>query len=210
MNDDEWIAFRGAADLLGGYAPVLRALRLSKIKSQGLALDGTDHEDISAMQWSEWSFLPTFRGPVSEQRRAQGWLVPPGTEIRRIGHGFREIRLLRADVERLAEPPAIKPALPAGMGGNAHKRQSVGAAIEPEPQDTEQSPPRPPKLRMDQHLAAKLLELFPHGPPPNMRVSEMCARIREARNKGLGSFTERSLIRARALAWPQLKKVSRD
>jgi hypothetical protein len=188
VTDDVWIAYRSAAVMLGGDARVLDALMGGKIKSRGLNNLLGEEEDILADRWGQWTFLPTFRGPVPEWMRAAGWLVPPGTEVKRICCGFKEIRLLRADVAQLAAPPAI----------------------EPEPQDTEQSPPRPPKLRMDQHLAAKLLELFPHGPPPNMRVSEMCARIREARDKGLGSFTERSLIRARALAWPQLKKVSRD
>ena len=57
--------------------------------------------------------------------RALCWLVPSGTELSRVCRGFGELRLSRADVGRLAEPPTLL----AGLGSNVHKRQAVDAEI---------------------------------------------------------------------------------
>jgi hypothetical protein len=124
---DEWMAYRSAAVMLVGDGPVLDALMAGKINSRGLNNLLGEEEDIPADIWARWSFTPTFKGPVPEWMRAAGWLVPPGKELRRICCGFKEIRLLRADVERLAEPVTAAP--PAEVGSNAHKLQSVSETI---------------------------------------------------------------------------------
>jgi hypothetical protein len=103
MTDDAWIAYRGAVALIGDDGAVLRALRTGAIKSRGRG-DYREEEDIPADRWAEWTFLPTCTGAGSMRKFC--WLVPPGKEQVRVCTGFGEIRLLRADVERLAAPPA--------------------------------------------------------------------------------------------------------
>jgi hypothetical protein len=130
VTEDGWIAYRGAVALVGDEGAVLRALMTGGIKSQGRALDSRDPEDISADRWAEWSFLPTFKGPVPEWMRAAGWLVPPGTELRRICCGFKEIRLLRADVKRLAAPVTEASSCSCQASGtNNHKLLAVNSEI---------------------------------------------------------------------------------
>ena len=99
MADDDWIAYRGAVALIGDEGAVLRALRTGAI-SRGRG-DHRVEEDIPADRWAQWTFLPT-KG--SEYMRRFCWLVPPRKEQVRVCTGFGEIRLLRADVERLAAP----------------------------------------------------------------------------------------------------------
>jgi hypothetical protein len=117
VTDETWIAYGVAVDMLGGDEPVLRALRGDKIKSRGTCFSRTKGHDevktIPADLWGEWAFLPTFKGQLSEARRALCWLVPPGAELSGVCRGFGDLRLLRADVERLAASIKGQPAVEA-------------------------------------------------------------------------------------------------
>jgi hypothetical protein len=89
VTDDEWTAYRSAAALIGDEDEVLRALMTGAIKSQGWLYNSTAPEDITAHHWATMTFLPTFKGPLSEKMRALGWLVPVGTELNRVCRRFR-------------------------------------------------------------------------------------------------------------------------
>ena len=84
MTEDVWIAYRSAAVELGGDGPVLRALVTGKIKSQGWRYGRTEPDDLTSDHWATMTFLPTFKGPLSEKMRGLDWLVPRGTELRRV------------------------------------------------------------------------------------------------------------------------------
>jgi|HubBroStandDraft_6_1064221.scaffolds.fasta_scaffold241977_2 hypothetical protein len=136
MADDEWIAYRGAVALIGDEGAVLRALMTGRIKSRGRRDYGAE-EDIPADRWAEWTFLPAFKGAGSMRKFC--WLVPPGSELSRVCRGFGEIRLLRADVERLVAPATSPPA-------------RAGAGL-------------PAKENLDESAAAILRDKFPRRPP---------------------------------------------
>jgi hypothetical protein len=180
VADDEWIAYGGAVALVGDEGAVLRALKTGAIKSRGLNNLLGEEEDIPAGRWGQWTFLPTFKGAVPEWMRAAAWLVPPGKEVRRICCGFKEIRLLRADVERLAPPPAI----------------------EPEHSTVEQPPAKKSdlaekELKLDVVVAA-LKRLFPTG-----RKHHKQDALKAAVEKDLGYEVSLATVkRAMPSAWP--------
>jgi hypothetical protein len=132
MTYDEWIAYRGAVALIGDEGAVLRALMTGTIKSRGLNNLLGEEEDIPADRWAEWTFLPTCTEAGS--RRKFCWLVPPGREQVRVCTGFREIRLLGADVERFVAPATIDLAVATGVPqpvadiATANPRQSIDFA----------------------------------------------------------------------------------
>jgi hypothetical protein len=127
VTEDAWVAYRSAAVELGGDGPVLRALMTGKIKSRGRR-DYREEEDIPADRWAEWTFLPAFKGAGSMRKFC--WLVPPGSELSRVCRGFGEIRLLRADVERLAAPVTEASSCSCQASGtNEHKLLAVNAEI---------------------------------------------------------------------------------
>jgi hypothetical protein len=173
MADDEWMAYRSDAVELGGDGPGLRALMTGKIRSRGRG-DYREEEAIPASLWAEWTFLPTFKGPLSEKMRALCWLVPPGAEFNRVCRGFGEIRLLRADVERLASPSAIAPK-PAKV--TALKKDGLDVAV-----------------------ARALEKLFPEGRPAGRSRNELAVLLsKEMKLRTVPSV--KTLDRALALAW---------
>jgi hypothetical protein len=162
----------------------------SAIRSRGVIykpLLGRDEiEDIPADRWAQWTFLPTFKGPLSEKMRAKDWLVPNDTALSRVCRGFGDIVLLRKDVERLAAPVTIE-----------HEAVSTGegAAV---------APPKPGLL---DDVVAVLREKFP-GRPRHKREA-LLDIVRKELGVGDETVSLETLKRAMAHAWPVAQNGSK-
>ena len=112
MTDDGWIPFQTATLILGGDGAVRRlkeALILGNVKSRGIvprSLSADPEEPVVTVEipgdrWALWVFLPISE--VSLNRRRLQWLVPAGSEHRRVCAGYCNVMLSREDVDRLSE-----------------------------------------------------------------------------------------------------------
>jgi hypothetical protein len=117
-------------------------------------------------------------------------------------------RLAQADVERLArkteeDPEAVgqtqEQPVPPNEGAAvvyAQEANTKSQTVAPAGQEADNLPTA---------IASVLLRLFPNGRPA-MRVGELAKVVRAAAGTQLGVFSERTLERAIALAWPRAKR----
>jgi hypothetical protein len=188
MEGGEWIALATAAALIGtGDAPrrIQRALMLGTVRARGVIPQAV-RSDIPPegllveIPASEFASL----GIDCARSRAL-----PGERERWRVTVYAAVEVRRPDIEALAREDEKAAARAPGQGGTASDRQEASALVSA--------------------LAAKLREMFPGGPPA-LRNEELARQVRAAPGVRLGVFSLRTLVRARSLAWPQLKRQRRD
>jgi hypothetical protein len=173
---EEWIAWGAAVELVGDASAVLSALKTGAIRSRGRK-DYCELEPLPADLWTEWSFLPLCKAAGSMQRFC--WLVPKGTETRRVCDGYGALRFLREDVERAAERlPTVVSMAPAPV--SAVERQTA-------------------RKEALSDIAARALErALPQG--RGHRSKPELARL-VCKELGLNSIAPRTIGRALTVAW---------
>lgn len=179
MISEEWIPFATATLIIASEnaAESLRnALILGQVRSCGYWWGDLDElsryghaepaevealrRDIPAERWASWAFIP----------RRQ-WLVPPEHAKRKVCGGFDGVRLLRADVEKIASAHV------------ASARASKGNRA------------RVPSLA--EGLAIELKQMYPQRPVKQRGAIE--AELRKRPN--VGHFGQRTFEKAMSMAW---------
>jgi hypothetical protein len=150
---------------------------------RGLRLGEVPSQGIDAMEGGDPKSIPPDRWAEWKFNLDRQSLDPPSR--RRIATGFESVRIARADVERLAQR-----LIPAPSDKPADQSSDV----------VESSHDNRPEV-----VAVMLIGRYPDG-PPQKRNSEIISDLHSHFSATLGHLSERTLSRAKAIAWPQLRR----
>jgi hypothetical protein len=191
LTDNEWIFLQTAVDKLdepgrdvGSRIPpclsIERAWRLGTVRLQGVRPPGVQSH---IPPWGVLEEIDPREWPELSLDCRQSWAV---YRTRKRVAIYEEVQARLTDIERLKR-----------------EGEEVAAPAPPQGGTPSDTPGAGPRTRA---VAAWLLKRFGEA-PPSMHNKEI---TRLARDDRLGVFSLRTLVRARAIAWPQLRRARRD